>query len=157
MPEVLENKSERVGARPTLLHSSAMVGHRVGFVSALHCKPEAWITKCPTLWKAHRVQGSFCRLVLITIWRSKIVLPQGMLLAFLNASFYLQVSSPILTSKHYLHTRLITVLSRFLFHSHRIIKFEKISKIESHLWTPPHQLNHSIECHIQPFLEHFQE
>lgn len=34
MPEALENKSERVRARPTLLHSSAMAGHRVGLVSA---------------------------------------------------------------------------------------------------------------------------
>lgn len=40
-PEFLENKSERLQARPTLLHSSAMVGHRVGFTSSLHCKAVA--------------------------------------------------------------------------------------------------------------------
>jgi len=49
MPEVLENKRERLRARPTLLHSSAMVGHRVGFVSARHCQSAARVTKWPAL------------------------------------------------------------------------------------------------------------
>jgi len=61
MPELLENKSERLQARPTLLHSSTMVGHRVGFAPTPHCEPGAERTRGV---ETGREQGSR---VLITV------------------------------------------------------------------------------------------
>lgn len=61
MPELLENKSERLQARPTLLHSSTMVGHRVGFAPTPHCEPGAERT---SRVETGRVRGSW---VLIAI------------------------------------------------------------------------------------------
>lgn len=61
MPELLENKSERLQARPTLLHSSTMVGHRVGFAPTPRCEPGAERT---SRVETGRDQGSR---VLITI------------------------------------------------------------------------------------------
>lgn len=81
MPELLENKSERLQARPTLLHSSTMVGHRVGFAPTPHCEPGAERTRGV---ETGREQGSR---VLISL-DQKMTFPWGIFLTFWNACFF---------------------------------------------------------------------